>query len=139
MGLLRWIRRKMIGFDPSDPSDVERLATEYLKISTKIHSDTLRTAQKINQARLMSLQERQLRRELQESLDDDDDFEEDEEEESPEGQQLTNKLINLAVDKFLTKSKPSNDEISDIRKEAGEAFANLSDKQLLVLKQKGLF
>lgn len=146
-----WIRKKLIGFDPNDASDVDKLATEYLKTSTKIHSDTLKAAQKINQANLLSMQQRQLRDALVSGMnpDDEEDYEDEDEEgdEFEEGQGLTDKIINSAVKNLFgnqaaqsspTASLPSeNPAPSDLRARAGEVLKNMSDRQLEALAKKG--
>lgn len=145
MGLLSWVRKKLIGFDLNDVSDVEKLATEYLKSSTKIHSDTLKTAQKINQANLLAMQQKQLREALRAGLDGDDEDDFDDDEEDDEGQEMTDRILSKALENILSGNNevkqadltPQKESSSSLRKRAGKTLKNMSDEQLNILASKG--
>ena len=108
MGLKNWITKKLTGIDTSDASSMEKLATEFLKNNMAAHTETLQTARKLNKAKLIQMQERQLRQELLEGLEGGEDEGEDEEPESVETQ-ITNALLS----QFMPKNKPTTEVIED--------------------------
>ena len=102
MGLKKWLIKKLVGSSiKSVGNDKSSLvADEYLKQMTSKHARTMRDAEKINKAKLLDMQESQLRRELREGLDDDDndDYEEEPEAAAPK---LEDMLGQVFMQKFL--------------------------------------
>lgn len=99
MGLRAWLIKKLVGDNLRAISQdkLSMVADEYLKQTAQKHSRTLRDAEKINKAKLLDMQESQLRRELREGLGDDEDEDNDE----PEGDSFEDSIKQMLIQKFL--------------------------------------
>lgn len=146
MGLIRWIKKKFLGFDLESPEDVDKLASQYLKLNMQAHADTLRTAQKLNKAQMMEMQRRQLKQQIRENLDEDDDF--DDEEDDDFESSITKEVvgnITKAISSKISGSQPSaagllpqNATPSQIREYAQGRLDRFSDEELEKMAKKGL-
>lgn len=107
----KWLIRRLLKKSDKKEDKSLLIADEYLKLTQQKHARTLKDAEKINKAKLLDLQEKQLRRELRQGLDD---YEEEEEPEE-EGPNFEENLKNMFLMKLLnpTQSQNNNSGVSD--------------------------
>ena len=118
MGLRDWLIKRIIGQKiKAGLSQNSIFADELLKFTSEKYNRTLRDAEKINRANVISLKEKQLREELKRGLDDEEDGDEDEQDEKPSfeetiGNALINKFLGGSVANPLNTSGASDDGFS---------------------------
>lgn len=108
MGLRNWLIKKLVKkqmkkLNPSINSDA---ADELLKRTLEKYTDTLKTAEKINKANLLSVKTRQLKEEVRAGLDDDED--DDEEEQEEDDDEVTTLFKNVVLPLITNKDKLAN-------------------------------
>jgi len=137
--MFNWIKRifikRAVGkqLKELDTDNLAIIAEEFLKRTQQKYSTTLKNAEKINQAKLYSLKESELRKELSEGLSDD----EEEEEESEDGTETM--IKQFLINKFLGNGVPQSNVPLETKGGDGlgklvSAFTNLpsDEKQKLI-------
>lgn len=152
--LKRWIiKKEMANFvkNPETSDAMAVFADQYLKTTMKKHSDTLRVAEKLNKASLLSMQEKDLRSELKQGLGDDEDEEDYDDEDEEEGDDYSDKMLKQVAQQILPRLLGSNAgtptsntpaaevPVTDLRAKASKALQGLTDAQLKILHDKGYF
>lgn len=95
----KWLLKRAVNKQVQnlDEDKLSLIATEFLNTTQAKYTKTLRDAEKINKAKLFSLKEAELRRELQDGLNGDDDDEDEEDEPDT----IEDTIKNALIQKFL--------------------------------------
>lgn len=119
MGFRNWIIQKLVKKEMKklNPSVNTEAADELLKRTLAQYTDTIKTAQKINKAKLLDVKTQQLKRELRESLEEEDDSDEEDEEEDDD--EVTTIFKNVVLP-LITKNQ---DKIPNLSKDKIVSFA----------------
>lgn len=136
--MFNWIKRifikRAVGkqLKELDTDNLAIIAEEFLKRTQQKYSTTLKNAEKINQAKLFSLKEKELRAELSDGLNE----EEEEEEETDTTETMIKQFL---ISKFLGNGVPQNNVPLETKGGDGSgnlvsAFTNLpsDEKQKLI-------
>jgi len=117
MGFKTWLIKRLVNSQmkklKSGPN--EDAADELLKRTLEKYTDTLKTAQKINKANLLSAKTRQLKNEVKESFEDDEDEDEDDEEEEEEEDEVEKMFKSYVLPMILNKDKLAGLDIDKLK------------------------
>lgn len=139
MGLRRFLIKRAAKkkLQAGENDKLNLIADAYLELATKKHARTLKQAEKINKAKLLYLQENQLRDELKQGLDDEEDFDEEDDEEEDTG--IENVITDVLVKRFFgVPATPNGENNTETKNGLLEIAKNLSSEDIEKLKNKFL-